>query len=182
MLCQRAGSACALACKERPPGEPRDECFVMSAIRLRAIELVADRGEKRLPRRHDPLRRQEAARAWQQAATGAPVKPAPARRVAYAHPWFSTPPAEPCLRRQARLGPMLGRLLPRPSASPAGRPLRDTGSHRGGRGRACAVAPGALIRSGCGLARSTENRVQQPAEAGARRRSDPRALVGVASV
>ena len=33
------------------------------------------------------------------------MKPAPARRVAYAHPWFSIPPAEPCLRRRARLRP-----------------------------------------------------------------------------
>jgi hypothetical protein len=42
--------------------------------------------------------------------------------------------------RRARLGPASGRLLPRPGAPPAARPLRDAGPPPGRRGRACAVA------------------------------------------
>jgi hypothetical protein len=44
-----------------PAGTLRDKCFVMSWIRVRVIEPVADRGGKRPPRRRDPYRRDPAA-------------------------------------------------------------------------------------------------------------------------
>jgi len=47
--------------------------------------------------------------------------------------------AQPWTRRQARLGPALGRLLRRPDSRPAGRPLRDANANQGRRPRACAV-------------------------------------------
>ena len=68
------GTRCAvgIACKGRPPGELRNECFVMSAIRIRAVEPVADRGGKRPPRRHDHLRRRGVALARRVGRSDAP--------------------------------------------------------------------------------------------------------------
>ena len=79
---------------------------------------------------------------------------------------------------------MLGRLFPRRNALPAGGPVRDTGAHRG------AAAALVLLPKGTrpfGMVRAseinaTEDHAQPPAKAGAHRRSDPRAPVGVAAV
>jgi hypothetical protein len=49
-----------------------------------------------------PVRRQAAARAGQQAATGAPAHQSRPDEFAYAHPRFPTQPREPCIRREAR--------------------------------------------------------------------------------
>ena len=68
----RTRCAVGIACKGRPPGELRNACFVMSAIRIRAVEPVADRGGKRPPRRHDHLRRRGVALARRVGRSDAP--------------------------------------------------------------------------------------------------------------
>jgi len=67
---------------------------------------------------------------------GCQHRPAVARRCLCACR-IGRPGREPCYRRQAGLGPTPGRLLPRPDAPPAARPLRDAAPPRAAAPRSC---------------------------------------------